>query len=352
MIKARVLVPLNIRTGKPEILSNNNTGDKYYNPGDVVEISESIIGEPYKDNNVWYKLEDGGFVWSGGVDKENSLAFVQNTPVNNDNALRQKVILKDATLKSGQGIVIGVMDSGIDTGHISLKNALLSNEDFLTVASPEIQNGHGTKVAGVLVGNDTKITGIVIDANIKSYRVIGNTVFTDELGLKNALKSIIDENIYIDILNLSLDISAGSASFFQPLIDKIALNGTIILVAGNEESIKQVNEIARLKNVIVVGVFQENEFIQIQNDNYPAFFHFLFLNVPIITTELLTTSGGHAPFGSSSAYTALTSGIVAGFLSNTFIPRGRRFVEVGNFLQKCSFNSKDDKTALPFKLYK
>jgi len=66
-MKARVKTFLNIRTEKPEILANNNPGDKFYSPGDVIEVVEAVEGDKYKDNNIWYKLDDGTFVWSGGV---------------------------------------------------------------------------------------------------------------------------------------------------------------------------------------------------------------------------------------------------------------------------------------------
>lgn len=73
-MKATVLVPLNIRTGKPEILPNNNIGDRYFEKGEFIEIDKITIGENYKDHSTWYKLNDGGFVWSGGVG---------NTDINN-----------------------------------------------------------------------------------------------------------------------------------------------------------------------------------------------------------------------------------------------------------------------------
>ena len=64
-MKARVTKYLNIRSGSPEVLPGNNPG--FFSPGEVIEITEKIIGQNVKGNNVWYKLDDGGFVWSGGI---------------------------------------------------------------------------------------------------------------------------------------------------------------------------------------------------------------------------------------------------------------------------------------------
>ena len=66
-MKATVNTYLNIRTGTPEILPNNNLGNRYYCPGDVIDIAEVVAGQVYKGNSIWYKLQDGSFVWSGGV---------------------------------------------------------------------------------------------------------------------------------------------------------------------------------------------------------------------------------------------------------------------------------------------
>jgi lysozyme len=64
-MKARVLKFLNIRSGAPAVLADNNPG--FFNPGEVIEISEKVMGQSVNGNNVWYKLSDGGFVWSGGL---------------------------------------------------------------------------------------------------------------------------------------------------------------------------------------------------------------------------------------------------------------------------------------------
>lgn len=64
-MKARVVKYLNIRSSSPEVLPDNNPG--FFNPGVVIDVTEKVIGQNVKGNNVWYKLDDGSFVWSGGI---------------------------------------------------------------------------------------------------------------------------------------------------------------------------------------------------------------------------------------------------------------------------------------------
>src|SRR5260221_4446824 len=68
-MEGRVNRYLNIRTGEPRVLPNNNPG--FLRPNDTIDVIGIVIGDVYRGNNVWYKLKDGSYVWSGGVDRLN-----------------------------------------------------------------------------------------------------------------------------------------------------------------------------------------------------------------------------------------------------------------------------------------
>ncbi len=42
----------------------------HYNAGAFVEITESVWGNSFDGNDLWYKLKNGNYLWSGGVDAE------------------------------------------------------------------------------------------------------------------------------------------------------------------------------------------------------------------------------------------------------------------------------------------
>lgn len=65
-MKAMVKTYLNIRSDQPAILVNNNPG--YYKPGEEIEVNSTVIGQTYKGNNIWYRLGNNAFVWSGGIE--------------------------------------------------------------------------------------------------------------------------------------------------------------------------------------------------------------------------------------------------------------------------------------------
>ena len=86
---------------------------------------------------------------------------------------------------TGAGVTIGMIDDGIDTAHPDLQNQIDFADSFDTVYDTQvgthkinlptpIGDGHGTAVAGLMVGeqnNETGIVGVAPDANIASLRV-------------------------------------------------------------------------------------------------------------------------------------------------------------------------------------
>jgi hypothetical protein len=64
-MKGIVTMELNERQQNPGV---NSPISRFYSTNQVVEISEALIGDTYDGNNVWYRLKDGAFVWSGAVE--------------------------------------------------------------------------------------------------------------------------------------------------------------------------------------------------------------------------------------------------------------------------------------------
>jgi len=64
-MKGLVTMELNERQQNPGV---NSPVSKFYVENQVVEIAEALIGDNYDGNNVWYRLKDGAFVWSGAIE--------------------------------------------------------------------------------------------------------------------------------------------------------------------------------------------------------------------------------------------------------------------------------------------
>ena len=264
-MKARVLVPLNIRTGRPEILPDNNTGNRYYAEGDVIEIEKLVIGDTYKDNNAWYKLSDGGFVWSGGVEKisVNELSREKQFEFKEEKLLwpiKKFQINNIWPFSLGEGITVAILDTGIDISHPELKNSILDGYNFFEKSNDYMDfDGHGTRCAGIIAAS-----GLfdVVGVSPKCKLLIAK--------IKNSQSSGVNENTLINALEWAIgkaDIISFSGGKPEDLpgikdaIDKVEKNNIVIVSAiGNQNSANtnQGDYPAKYNNVISVGSVNEN----------------------------------------------------------------------------------------------
>lgn len=253
MIKARVLVPLNIRTGKPEILPDNNVGDRYYDVGDVVEIEESVIGENYKDINTWYKLSDGAFVWSGGVDidkKKELTSFLQS-------------FLK---INGGEHTTIALLDTGVADRHSNLSDRIVR---FNIANDSPISRKHGTRMAGLMIGKkNNTIVGFSPESTVYDFKIFRNDLIGTIQNLQTALDQI-EKQPEVKIINLSLEIQdeeiteAEKQSLSAKIKTLVSKGKLVVAATGNNE--QYVTFPGSDLNVITVGALKNNSALNFPN---------------------------------------------------------------------------------------
>ncbi len=139
--------------------------------------------------------------------------------------------------KSGQGIRVAVLDSGVDyvegmnlEGYVNLIDG---QEEFSTVFQDE--TGHGTAVAGIIAGNGkTGINGIAPGASVYSVKVLD--------GQNTAPLSRVIEGIYwcienhMDIINMSFGTPVYSKALECAVKDAYAAGILMVGAAGNDGS--------------------------------------------------------------------------------------------------------------------
>jgi len=131
----------------------------------------------------------------------------------------------------GSGIVVSIIDTGIDLNHPDLEGQIIGGYDFVDNDEiPEDINGHGTQVAGIIASNGN-LKGIAPNSKILMYKVSedGESV-PSHLIIKAIEKSIEDG---ADIINISLGINQTNTKIDQVVNKAVKNNIFVVTAAGN-----------------------------------------------------------------------------------------------------------------------
>ena len=138
---------------------------------------------------------------------------------------------------TGQGVRIGVVDSGIDGEHPDLAPRLIDARDFVKRRRTGAAEQHGTAIAGVIgaaARNGAGIVGVAPGAELVGLRACwqaaGQSGRCSSFSLARALNFAILNNI--KVLNLSL--GGPPDPLLEELVQRALANGAIIVAAWGE----------------------------------------------------------------------------------------------------------------------
>ena len=141
----------------------------------------------------------------------------------------------------GEDVKIGVIDTGICTNHVDLKNRIKDYADFSSSAKDDIedQNGHGTHVAGIICAerNGVGVVGVAPKADLYVAKAFDNDGKTTYPSIEKSLNWMISKKV--DVINMSFS-SDISSTEYKRLINKVSSNGiSMICAAGNDGQRKE-----------------------------------------------------------------------------------------------------------------
>ena len=169
---------------------------------------------------------------------------------------------------SGAGVLVGVVDTGIDTGSPEFAGRIHASSRDVTGAGRSIQDedGHGTFIAGVLAAarNNASIVGIAPEAQLAVMRGDRSGTCTTEKGCSFTDSSVAaGVNAATDagarVINLSLGGSSGSLVLRQAFA-RAGAGGSILVIGAGNDAKDQIDPLPQsaLQNgnrdtIIVVG---------------------------------------------------------------------------------------------------
>jgi subtilisin family serine protease len=141
----------------------------------------------------------------------------------------------------GSPVVIGSLDSGVDSDHPEYAGRLILGKDWVNNdASPEDDNGHGTHTIGTMIGSSVGVAGVTgAGDNVKVHvqKVCNSTGGCYTSAIVNAIYAAADYPGMV-AMNLSLGGTTISRSEKQALAYAASKNVLVIAAAGNSGASK------------------------------------------------------------------------------------------------------------------
>jgi major intracellular serine protease len=211
----------------------------------------------------------------------------------------------------GEGMVIAIIDTGVDYNHPDLKDNILGGKDFTGKGDYMDGNGHGTHVAGTICATNSGsgIVGVAPKAKILALKALDDEGSGSNDWITQAIKYAIQQKV--NVISMSL----GGESDYSPMHKAIkeARNAGIIVVcaAGNEgdgnTDTEEYSYPGAYHEVFEVGAVDFNKNLApFSNTNHEV--DILAPGVQILSTY---PGGGYAKLSGTSMATPHVSGAVA-----------------------------------------
>ncbi len=180
----------------------------------------------------------------------------------------------------GAGVLIAVIDTGVDLEHPDLKDNLVPGLSVVGEGQPDDKHGHGSLIAGIAAataGNGEGIAGVAPDAKVLPVRVFDSAGSATSSRVARAIRfavDVADRRRAKLVLNLSfvgppqphgaIDGESGTAIFGDEAVkkaiaDAAASGAVVVTAAGNDSTPHTAFDPSSHQGIIVVGASDKND---------------------------------------------------------------------------------------------
>lgn len=225
--------------------------------GDYTLTTQKVTVPDNYDLNYGYGLVDAGAAVAGAIG-DSPFANVRNLNGNNWDINMVNAPEVWAQGYTGQGVVVAVVDTGVDYTHPDLANNIWVNSGEIADngidddgngyiddvrgwnfvdnnSNPMDLNGHGTHVSGTIAAenNDFGVTGVAYNSTIMPVRVLSSDGDGERGNIASGIRYAVDNGA--NVINLSL--GGGYSSEIQDAIAyATSLGSVVVMASGNEGS--------------------------------------------------------------------------------------------------------------------
>ncbi len=224
----------------------------------------------------------------------------------------------------GEGIKVGIIDTGVDSDHPELVNRIKDGANFSGGSTDDFEdeNGHGTHICGIVAAekNGIGVIGVAPKADLyvaKAFNKNGKTTYNS---IVKSIRWLVNNNV--DVINMSFSSDMASPEY-KSLISDVHNRGiSIICAAGNEGELGEntIGYPARFEETVAVSAVDINRNIaDFSSRGYAA--EISAAGIDIYSTYL---NGGYATLSGTSMATPIITGAVALLMGKGFLRYGRR----------------------------
>ncbi len=239
---------------------------------------------------------------------------------------------------TGEGVVVAVVDTGVDYNHDDLKNNIWTNANEIAGNGIDDDgngyiddnygwnfseknnntldnNGHGTHVSGTIAGenNDYGVTGIAYNAKIMPVKVLNDSGSGSYSSISKGIRYAVDNGA--NVINLSLGGGSSNRSL-ESAINYASSKGVIVVMAAGNDGDSLPDYPARYaqKSGIAVGAVD-------RNNNMPDFSNrsgtneISYVTAPGVKVYSSVPNNQYATYSGTSMATPHVAGVVALMLS-------------------------------------
>lgn len=217
---------------------------------------------------------------------------------------------KQQPAPAGAGVVVAVVDSGIDSTHPDLAGRVIAGPDLIDGGAPDDPRGHGTHLSGIIAaaaGNGVGGAGIAPRASLLAIRVLN----ADNAGSAYTVSRGIDAAVQrgADVINLSLNWNNANQDLspVTAAMQRAADAGIVLVVAAGNGGQDHCEEPVLERRALCVGAL--NDDLQLA----PFSSHGRGLGVVAPGSGVLSTwpRGEYARLSGTSQAAAQASGVAA-----------------------------------------
>ena len=221
---------------------------------------------------------------------------------------------------TGKGVVVAVVDTGVQAGHPDLQGRLVPGHDFVeNDSTPHDGDGHGTHVlgiAGAATNNGEGIASVAPEAMLMPIRVLDDQGggFADDAA--KGIDFAIEHGA--DVINLSFGPEiplAGAGGEFEQAVDRALDRGLVVVAAAGNSSLPVCEQGPAEGRLLCVGAVDRRR----NRSVYSSFGAGLAISapggsaLPVVDEGILSTwnNGGYEEVDGTSQATPHVAGVAA-----------------------------------------